>query len=129
MKNRNELPLSPNWVFIFLPILAGFLQAICLVYCEYFWKPSPMKLTDPDLSIVCWFFCNALGQRSNPSFWLLLASTGSIFSIFSGLLFWFRRFSSGIFIALAGGIILLPLGLLTLSPVYVLLKKKRSSLE
>ena len=129
MKNRTELSLSPEWVFIFLPILAGFLQMSCLTYCEYFWKPSPMKLVDPDLSIICWLFCNALGQGSNPSLWLILASIGSIFSIFAGLLFWLRRHSVGILLALTGGIILLPLGLLTLSPVYVLLKKKRSSLE
>ena len=129
VKYRSKLPVSLDWPFIFLPILAGFLQISCLIYCEYFWKPSPMKLVDPDLSFVCWLFCNALGQNNNPSLWLILASTGSVFSIFAGLLFFFRRNFSGILTALAGGTILFPLGLLTLSPIYVFLKRKRSSWE
>ena len=102
----------------FMPMLAGILQVICLIYCGYFWKPSPMKITDPDISWACWLYCNALGSEENPLKWQILIYSGAVLTIVASVLLKLHRYMVGKPAAFVGGLILLPVGLLSWIPFF-----------
>lgn len=103
---------------IFLPILAGFLQLICLTYCGYFWKPYRMLLTDPDISWPCWLYCNALGREKDLLNWQVLSLSGAVLAIVSGFLLRLEWNSLAMPTTFIGGLILLPVGLLCWVPFF-----------
>jgi len=73
--------MNREHISFWAPVLSGGFVAACLVYCMYWWEPTPMTWKDPDCSIVCWFYCATLHIL-----WAVLGLFVSGLSILAGLL-------------------------------------------
>ena len=72
-----------------------------------------MTLSDPDESIICWMFCKTMSNV-----WFSPGVLCSLLSIAGGVMIR-SDIKRGKMVALIGGILILPAGLLNFIPLYV----------
>ena len=104
------------WLF---PIFSGSIVISCVVYCAMWWKPHPMTIFDVDCSIVCWNFCRTMSNT-----WASIAILVASISILSGIFFKLNnKYATAL--SLFSGIFTLPVGIMTLFPLFLNLFKSQ----
>jgi len=101
----------------FLPLLSGVIVLGCLIYCRFWWTPSPMGFTDPDTSVVCWLFC-----KTQNTFWFYLGVLFSFLSILSGMMWRLGTKHAGWFMFITG-LLIAPTGFINLFSFYYIKNK------
>lgn len=100
-----------RWIWV-LPVVSGAIVTLCFLYCRYFWSPRPMTLTDPDTSIICWLYCYSMNK-----YWFYAGILFSSISITGGIMMLFKKSKARV-VALTGGILIVPTGLINFIAYY-----------
>ena len=103
-------PLPASLIWAGLPASAGAFITLCALYCLVWWpKPPAPRILEPDASILCWLYCGVFLTWP----WAVAAMLNGLALVVAGsLLGRGTTQRMGGWLAIAAGLIALPLGVL-----------------